>query len=84
MDTTAVKAGIEKVRGLVQADGGDLTVIDLEPEAGVVHLRLVLEDSSCRECVLPAPHIEEIVLRSLQGVAPEVVRVVVEDPRVGS
>lgn len=84
MDTTAVKTGIEKVRTLVRADGGDLTVVDIEPEAGIVHLRLVLEDANCAECVLPAAHIEEIVLRSLQGLAPEVSRVVVDDPRADS
>lgn len=84
MDTTAVKTGIEKVRTLVRADGGDLTVVDIEPEAGIVHLRLVLEDANCAECVLPAAYIEEIVLRSLQGLAPEVSRVVVDDPRADS
>jgi Fe-S cluster biogenesis protein NfuA len=81
LDTESVKNEIEKLRAILRADGGDLALVALEPDTGVVRLRLVLEDANCAECVMPGSHIAEVATQSLRRVAPDVSRVIVEDPR---
>jgi Fe-S cluster biogenesis protein NfuA len=81
LDTEPVKNGIEKLRSLLRADGGDLELVAIEPDTGVVRLRLVLEDANCAECVMPGTHIAEVATQSLRRVSPDVSHVIVEDPR---
>lgn len=51
------------VRDLITLDGGDVELIG--EEDGVAHLRLVLEDASCAECVMPRTVLEDVAAKLL-------------------
>jgi Fe-S cluster biogenesis protein NfuA len=67
------------VRDVLQADGGDVELVRVEGTSA--HLRLVLRDAGCAECVLPRPILEEVALRLLRERAPELTAVHIDDPR---
>jgi Fe-S cluster biogenesis protein NfuA len=77
----SVKGVVDKLAGVLRLDGGDLILKELDGQTGVVRLRLVLDDVSCADCVLPAAHIADLALRWLQEQQAGVVRVLVDDPR---
>jgi hypothetical protein len=64
---------ISPIRDLIQLDGGDVEV--LADDGSSVHLRLLLEDAECAECVMPRGVLEEVSSKLL-GVA-----VKIDDPR---
>ena len=64
---------VSPVRDLIQLDGGDIEV--LADDGSSVHLRLILEDAECAECVMPKGVLEEVSSKLL-GVA-----VRIDDPR---
>ena len=66
---------VSPVRDLIQLDGGDVEV--LAEDATGLHLRLILEDAECAECVMPRAVLEEVSSKLL-GVA-----VRIDDPREG-
>jgi hypothetical protein len=68
-----VSTDISPVRDLIQLDGGDIEV--LADDGSSVHLRLILEDAECAECVMPRGVLEEVSSKLL-GVA-----VRIDDPR---
>jgi hypothetical protein len=68
-----VSTDISPVRDLIQLDGGDIEV--LADDGSSVHLRLLLEDAECAECVMPRGVLEEVSSKLL-GVA-----VKIDDPR---
>jgi hypothetical protein len=79
MDETTMTAAVDELRGLVQADGADMTVAGVE--GTTVSLQLVVESASCVECVMPRELLEQMALNIFQrnGVGAE--RVVIDDPR---
>lgn len=82
MDDSPVEAGIERLRSLIAADGGDLEVRSWDPDTGVLTIRLILEDAICRECVMPREFLEPIALDMLGSAEPAVRSVAIEDPRL--
>ncbi len=81
METAAVLAALEEVRGLVQADGGDMELVGVDDTAATVHLRLVLDGVDCHECVMPRPLLEDIAGNILRRGVPDVEKVHIDDPR---
>ncbi len=69
------------VSSLVQADGGDIEFVSLDPEQGAVNLRLVVDGATCQECILPRGMLEDISKGILQRTVPEITAVSIEDPR---
>jgi hypothetical protein len=67
------------LREILQADGGDVQFVGVE--GTTAHLRLVLADANCAECVLPRPMLEDVALGLLQPAAPELTGVRIDDPR---
>lgn len=65
---------------LVEGDGATFELIDVS-SAGAVQLRLVIEDASCAECVMPAELLEATALRVLRSTQPSVSSVTIIDPR---
>lgn len=51
------------VRDLITLDGGDVELVG--EEEGVAHLRLVLEDASCADCVMPRAVLEDVAAKLL-------------------
>jgi Fe-S cluster biogenesis protein NfuA len=70
---------IEEIRALVQPDGSDFELVKVEGDT--VHLRLLVEDATCAECVMPKPILEEMAVGILRRSSPEVTRVEIDDPR---
>jgi Fe-S cluster biogenesis protein NfuA len=81
MDQTTVMDALDNVRSLVQADGGDLELVGVDPSSRRVNLRLVLEGVSCHECVMPRPMLEDIAANMLRRSVPDLETVSIEDPR---
>ena len=79
MDESAITPTLDDIRGLVQADGGDMVLASID--GATVNLQLVVEGASCVECVMPRDILEQISLDMFQrgGVAVEAVRI--DDPR---
>jgi hypothetical protein len=72
---------LDELRTILDADGGDIELDGFDEEALTVRLRLVLESAECKECVMPAPILEDIALLAFQRAGAPVDRVVIEDPR---
>ena len=83
MDTALVNEGLERLRSLIAADGGDMEVLSVDAGSGEVAVRLILENAVCRECVMPREFLEPIALDMLSTAEPAVTSVVIDDPRVG-
>jgi Fe-S cluster biogenesis protein NfuA len=67
------------VRDIVQADGGDIELVTVD--GTTAHLRLLLVEAGCAECLLPRPMLEEVALKLLRPTAPDLTRVRIDDPR---
>jgi Fe-S cluster biogenesis protein NfuA len=81
MEQAVVESALQEVRGLVQADGGDMELVGVDERGGTVSLRLVLDGVECHECVMPRPILEDIAVNMLRRSVPEVTAVTVDDPR---
>ncbi len=73
MDKEKVQAVIEEIRPMLQADGGDIELVDVEPEDGVVKVRL---KGACGGCPMAQMTLQMGVQRRLQKEIPEVKEVV--------
>jgi Fe-S cluster biogenesis protein NfuA len=81
IETDSVTAALDEIRGLVQPDGGDFELVAVDTVAGTVGLRLVLDDASCRECVMPRPILEDIAMSIVRRSVPGVAHLSIDDPR---
>jgi hypothetical protein len=81
IDQDSVMTAVEELRSLVRPDGADFELVALDPAAGALSLRLVLDDASCRECVMPRPILEDIATSMVRKAVPGVTRLSIDDPR---
>jgi Fe-S cluster biogenesis protein NfuA len=79
IDHAQLVPALDEVRALVQADGGDMVLTSVDGET--VNLQLVVEGSTCVECVMPREFLEQIALDSLRRAVPGVGAVKIDDPR---
>jgi hypothetical protein len=63
----------------LRADGADAEVTGVRD--GTVEIRLVLEDASCAECVMPAGVLEPLFLDAIVKAGEPAQRVRLDDPR---
>jgi Fe-S cluster biogenesis protein NfuA len=80
IDEATLTPALDEVRALVQADGGDMTLVATS-DTGKVDLLLVVEGASCEECVMPREILEQIALDMLHRKVPAVTSVTIDDPR---
>ena len=76
-----VDDALAEIRPLVQADGADLVLSTVDPDAGQVVVRLDLAGVSCLECVLPPDLLHSMISDAMVRRVPGLADVVVEDPR---
>src|SRR4051812_46094082 len=81
LQETEVRAALEGVRSLVQADGGDIQLVSDDPSTSSVNLLLVVEGASCQECILPRPMLEDIAAGIMRRSVPELGALSIDDPR---
>ena len=67
-----VKAALDKVRPSLQADGGDVELVEVTPE-GVVKVRLT---GACSGCPMRQMTLQMVIGRALKEEIPEVKEVV--------
>jgi NifU-like domain len=79
VDETTITPALDELRGLVQADGADMTLTGVD--GTTVNLRLVVETASCVECVMPRELLEQIALNIFQRNGAGADAVVIDDPR---
>jgi len=70
---TRVTEHIERLRRLVQADGGDIELISVDEQTGVVSIRF---QGACRGCPGAAMTLKMGIERNLRENVPEVTEVV--------
>ncbi len=71
MDQASVQGALDKIRPALQADGGDVELVEVT-EDGVVKVRLV---GACKGCPMSQLTLANGVERVLKQEIPEVVRV---------
>lgn len=81
LDSAKTNEALDEMRKLLQADGGDIDVVELDLEAAIVRIRLILEGARCRECVLPSTILENVVGHIMKDHGVAMQRIVIEDPR---
>ena len=67
-----VKEAIESVRGYLQADGGDIELVDVEEAEGIVKVRLM---GACGSCPMSQMTLKMGIEKTLKQAVPEVERV---------
>jgi Fe-S cluster biogenesis protein NfuA len=79
LDERELAAALQQLRVLVNADGADFELSEVDD--GVVHIRLDLDGAACADCVLPAEELEQMIDAALQRSVPGVRTVHVIDSR---
>lgn len=74
-----VAEALSSPREMLQADGADLELIDVDE--GVVHVKLLIGPDACLECILERSMLEAALLHGLREADPSIGGVVVDDPR---
>ncbi|MDY7010905.1 MAG: NifU family protein [Planctomycetota bacterium] len=74
--TERVKDIIEQIRPSIQADGGDIELVDIDPADGRVSIRF---QGACRGCPMAAMTLKMGVERHIKAQVPEVSEVVAVD-----
>jgi Fe-S cluster biogenesis protein NfuA len=82
VDKRAVAEAVEELQVLVSGDGARLEVLDIDPAAARLYLRLDLSEVGCVDCVLPPEPLSQMIGESIKRRAGEEVEVVVDDPRL--
>jgi Fe-S cluster biogenesis protein NfuA len=81
MDRDAVAETVDELARVLRADGGDLLLLDADPARASISLRLVLDDVSCADCVLPPAELYATIERSLAQRVRDEFELVLDDPR---
>jgi Fe-S cluster biogenesis protein NfuA len=72
-----VETALDRVRPVLESHGGDVELLDVDPAAGAVHLRLL---GSCDGCPSSAVTLQGAVETAIVEAAPEVTVIDVEPP----
>lgn len=81
VDVERLTAAVDETGRFLRADGADLLLVDADPKLARLRLRLVLDDVSCADCVLPPPALRETIVAALQRRVPGDYEILLEDPR---
>jgi Fe-S cluster biogenesis protein NfuA len=64
-----LEAILEKIRPGLQADGGDMKLVNYDKEKGIVELEL---QGACKGCPLSQVTLQDVVSREIKNELPEV------------
>jgi Fe-S cluster biogenesis protein NfuA len=81
LDSETASKALEQMRNLLQADGGDMEIVDLDLETAAVKIRLLLDGARCRACVLPRGILQNVVAHIMNEHGVMMQSIVIEDPR---
>lgn len=72
---------VEEMRTLLQADGADLVVKELNVPAARLHLVVDLANVECLDCVVPPDMLRRIIQDSITKKYPGELEILIDDPR---
>lgn len=72
---------VEEMRTLLQADGADLVVKELNVPAARLHLVVDLANVECLDCVVPPEMLRRIIQDSITKKYPGELEILIDDPR---
>jgi Fe-S cluster biogenesis protein NfuA len=81
MDRDEIAAGVDELARMLRADGGDLVLVEADAKRARIRVRLVLDDVSCEDCVLPPDALYETIEQSLSRRVRGEFELVLDDPR---
>jgi hypothetical protein len=81
MDVAGVAEAVEPMAQVLRADGGDLVLVDADPKLDRVEVRVVIDDVSCLECVMPTQALHDVISASIARRSPGELELVLVDPR---
>ena len=81
MDREQVANAVHEEGRMLRADGGDLILVDVDPKAARIHLRLELSGVSCLDCILPPDFLRQVINDCLARRIPGEFELVLDDPR---
>ncbi|GEM_PF-5972674 len=76
MEEQIVRSLVEEFSGPFQADGGDLVLVSCDKNVAV--LQIVIGPETCRECIMGAEDVKEIISGSIESQLGRPMEVVVE------
>lgn len=79
IEVSSIEEAIREVREILRLDGADLLLERTGEED--VEFKLVLENASCEECVMPRAYLERLTLTKLREVVPQITAIRIRDPR---
>jgi hypothetical protein len=77
----AITAAVEEMRTLLQADGADLTIKELNPGAARLHLVVELANVECLDCVVPPDMLRRVITDAIAKKSPGELEILIDDPR---
>lgn len=81
MTAEALTAAVEEMRTLLQGDGGDLLIKEVNPAAARLHLVVDLANVECLDCVVPPDMLRRLIVDSIAKKVPGELEVLIDDPR---
>jgi Fe-S cluster biogenesis protein NfuA len=81
IDTAQVEAAVAEMAQVLQADGGDLSLVSADPRLDRVEVRVVLDGVECLDCVMPNAMLHDIISAAIAKRCPGEFELVIDDPR---
>ena len=81
MDREQIADAVHEEGRMLRADGGDLILVDVDPKAARIHLRLDLSGVSCLDCILPPDFLRQVINDCLARRILGEFELVLDDPR---
>lgn len=77
----AIQSAVDEMRALMQADGADLVVKELNVPAARLHLAVDLAGVECLDCVVPPDMLRRVIADAVTKKYPGELEIVIDDPR---
>jgi len=80
----AITAAVEETRALLQSDGADLRIVEVDPRAARLRVAVDLSKVECQECVVPPQVLRTVIRANLERSYPGELEILIDDPREGA
>jgi hypothetical protein len=78
----AIQSAVDEMRKLMQADGADLIVKELNAGAARLHLAVDLTNVECLDCVVPPDMLRRVIADAIAKKSPGELEILIDDPRL--
>ena len=80
----AIRAAVEETRTLLQSDGADLRIVEVDAKAARLRVAVDLSGVECQDCVVPPEVLRTVIRSNLERSYPGELEIVIDDPREGA